>query len=386
MKRFTIVLALLAGLCGCAATSLPPVTAKDFAFEDDEKRLWNRSEEEEQAIAKSGILYRDRELEAYLNDVARKLEPPEAYKQIPFRILVIKNLYCNAFAMPNGYVYIHTGFLARMGNEAQLATLLAHEMTHATYRHHLREFRGSLNKSMLLASTRSIIGGLPGIGELSRVLGDISAKASISGHSRELETEADMEGIKLVVNAGYDPREAPKLFEHLKAEMQEEGQKEPFFFSTHPRLQERMDNYNDFLAERGKHEGGAINKEAFLKKVSRVIIDNAFMDFRAGRFMQARSAAEKYLSIRPKDGRGYFLLAEISRQKGEEGDLAEAKKLFQKGLSVDPSYPDTYKGLGLIYFKEGKKSQAAKALKSYLSKAPHAADRSYIEDYVSQCR
>jgi Tfp pilus assembly protein PilF len=110
------------------------------------------------------------------------------------------------------------------------------------------------------------------------------------------------------------------------------------------------------------------------------------MDFRAGRFMQAKSAAEKYLSIRPKDGRGYFLLAEITRQKGEEGALAEAKKLFQKGLSIDPSYPDTYKGLGLIYFKEGKKSQAAKALKTYLAKAPHASDRSYIEEYVSQCR
>jgi predicted Zn-dependent protease len=386
MKRFTVFILLLSGLFGCATTSLPPVTAKDFTLEDDEKRLWNRSVEEEQAIAKSGILYRDRDLEAYLNGVARKLEPPEVYKHVPFRILVIKNPYCNAFALPNGYVYVHTGILARMENEAQLATLLAHEMTHATHRHQLREYRGARNKSVFLASARSLIGGLPAIGELSRVLGEISAKASIYGYSRDLETEADMEGIKLVVKAGYDPREAPKLFGHLKAEMKEEDQDEPFFFSTHPRLEERQENYNDFLSKLGGQSEGTTNTEIFLGKVAGAVIDNAFMDLRAGRFTQAGRTAEKYLSIRPKDGRGYFLLGEIARQKGEEGDIAEAKSLFQKGVSVDPAYPDTYKELGLIYFKEGKKVQAVKVFRSYLAKAPNAPDRSYVEEYLAQCR
>jgi predicted Zn-dependent protease len=384
--RSAIILVLLATLCGCATTSLPPVTSKDFVFEEDEKRLWNRSEEEEQAIARSGMLYQDRELEAYLNTVARKLEPPEVYQRIPFRILVLNNPYCNAFAMPNGYVYVHTGILARMDNEAQLATLLAHEMTHATHRHQLREFHGKLNKSLVFASTRSLIGELPALGELSRVLGAISTKAAINGHSRELETEADMVGIGLVVKAGYDPTESPKLFQHLKTEMEEEGLDEPFFFGTHPRLKERMENYNDFLEQLGKQTGGVTNGETFRKKVAAAIIDNAFVQFRAGRFAQAQSGAKKYLAIRPNDGRGYYLLGEIARQKGDEGDLKEAKKQFQKGVSVDPSYPDGYKGLGLLYFKEGKKTHAARAFKTYLAKSPRAADRSYIEEYMAQCR
>jgi beta-barrel assembly-enhancing protease len=143
MIRLVVFLALLASLSGCATTSLPPVTDKDFVFGEDEKRLWNRAEEEEQALAKSDTLYRDRELESYLNSVARKLEPAAAYERIPFRILVLNNPYCNAFTLPNGYIYVHTGILARIDNEAQLATLLAHEMTHATYRHHLREFHGA---------------------------------------------------------------------------------------------------------------------------------------------------------------------------------------------------------------------------------------------------
>jgi predicted Zn-dependent protease len=325
-------------------------------------------------------------LEAYLNSIAKKLQPSEAYQRIPFHIHVLKNPYCNAFAYPNGHIYVHTGILARMDNEAQLASLLAHEMTHATHRHQVREFRGMLNKSAVFASTRSLVGGLPGIGDLTTVLGEIGTKASINGHSRDLETEADMVGIKLVVKAGYDPREAPKLFQHLKDEMEEDEQKEPFFFGSHPRLKERSENYNDFLEELGSGASGVTNTETFRKKVAGTIIDNALMDFRAGRFPRTRHSAEKYLTIRPKDGRGYYLLGEIARQKGEEGDLAEAKKLFQKSVSVDPSYPDAYKGLGLLYFKEGKKSQAMKAFKSYLAKAPNAPDRSYIEDYVAQCK
>ena len=386
MIRIIFALVLLASLSGCATTILPPVTSKDFVFEEDEKRLWNRSEEEEQLIARSGMLYQDRELDAYLNGIARKLQPPEAYQRIPFQIHVLKNPYCNAFAYPNGQIYVHTGFLARMDNEAQLATLLAHEMTHATHRHQVREFRGMLNKSAMFASTRSLIGDLPGVGDLTTVLGEIGTKASISGHSRDLETEADMAGIDLVVKAGYDPREAPKLFQHLKDEMEEDDQKEPFFFASHPRLKERSENYDDYLKELGNRAGGVTNAETFRKKVAGVLIDNALMDFRAGRFPQTQRSAEKYLAIRPKDGRGYYLLGEIARQKGENGDLAKAKKLFQKSVAVDPSYPDAYKGLGLLYFTEGKKSQAEKAFRSYLAKAPRAPDRSYIEDYLAQCK
>ena len=96
----------------------------------------------------------------------------------------------------------------------------------------LREFHGELNKSLVFASTRSLIGGLPALGELSTALGEISAKASINGHSGDLETEADLVGIKQVVKAGYDPREATKLLQHLVAEMEEEREGTVFLRDT----------------------------------------------------------------------------------------------------------------------------------------------------------
>jgi len=274
-----------------------------------------------------------------------------------------------------------------MDNEAQLATLLAHEMTHATHRHSLREMHGAFNKSLLLVSTSSLIGNVPLLGQLSSALGRLSMAASINGHSRELETEADMVGIGLVVKAGYDPREALKFFQHLKSAIEEEGEKEPFFFGTHPRLKERIANYNGFLAgiNKGKADG-ITNAEIFRNKTAGVLIDNAFMELRAGRFMQARRNAEKYVTIRPKDGRGYYLLGEIARQSGEDKNLAEGKKELQKGIAADPAYADLYKGLGLIYFNEGNKSEAARAFREYLAKVPSVQDSTYIEEYLLQCK
>lgn len=363
-------------LAGCATTALPPVTSRDFVLEDDEKRLWLRSEEEEKVINKSGLIYRDEELEAYLNGIAKKLQPSEVFAHIPFRIMVIKNHLLNAFAFPNGVIYIHTGILERMENEAQFATLLAHEMTHATHRHLVKEFRDIKNKTAFLATVSVTTGGLGGLGALGTL-------AAVTGYSRELETEADNEGLKLMISAGYDPYEAPKLFTHLKKEVEDEKIKEPFFFGTHPRLQERIENYDTFIkTQYPEQKGGIKNSELFLKKIHKMILDNAWLDLKVGRFKIAQKGAEKYLTIKPNDAAAYYLLGEIFRQRADKGDTEKAKEHYQKAISTDPSYPDPYKGIGLICYKQGEKHLAKKYLEQYLSFSPQASDRAYIEEYI----
>ncbi len=386
MRYAMIGLILCMGLYGCATTNLPPVTSSEFAFQDDERRIWLRSEEEEKVLNNSGMVYADKKLNAYLDGIGKKLQPPKAYEKVPFEIVVLKNPYSNAFAFPNGVVYIHTGILARMDNEAQLATLLAHEMTHATYRHQVREYRGLRNKSAVFASVRATLGGLPAIGGLATALGEIGTMASVTGYSRDLETEADMEGIRLVVKAGYDPREAPKLFQHIKDELKEEEIKEPFFFGSHPKLQDRADNYREFLKNYDHGHNGIVNADVFLSKTAGAILENAFLDLQAGRFDRARQGAEKYLSVKPGSAKGYYLLGEICRQRGEEGDLKEAKEHYLKAVKLNSSYAVAYKGVGLLYFKQGEKSRAKKAFKSYLSRAPQAGDRSYVQEYITQCK
>ncbi len=382
MTRLVSTALLLAALVGCATTNLPPVGTPGYTTLEDEKRLWSRSEGEQQIIDRSGMLFDDKALEKYVNDVARKLPPAEVAREIPYRIQVLDNPYSNAFAFANGAIYVHTGILARMDNEAQLASLLAHEMAHASHRHQLREFRGVRNKSAVFASMRATLGGLPAIGGLATALGELGTVAAVTGYSRDLEREADQVGIEWMVAAGYDPKEAPKLFLHLKAEAEEEEIKEPFFFGSHPKLKERIRNYEEFL-EAYPGQGGKVNREIFEKKVAGAVYATALLDLRAGRFAKAERGAKRYAAIHPKDGKGHYLLGEIHRQQGA---LEDAKTHFGKAISLDPSCPDPYRAMGMLHLKEGEKSQAKKSFKAYLAKSPKAEDRSYIEEYIRQCQ
>ena len=88
-------------------------------------------------------------------------------------------------------------------------------------------------------ATALAVVGTPVVGLAANLL----VVSSVTGYSRELEGEADAQGYKRLVAAGYDPREAPKLFKLMMDEVKASGVDEPFFFSTHPALEDRYDNY-----------------------------------------------------------------------------------------------------------------------------------------------
>jgi len=373
-------------LAACATSTLAPIRDGNVQLEDDEKRMWARVEQEQKKFDASDALYRDPELDAYLTGVARRLQPPEVLQAIPFRVAVVKNPWLNAFAMPNGALYIHTGLLARLDNEAQLATILGHEMVHVTHRHAIRDFRSAKNKTAFLATMNVTFGGVPVLGGLADLIGAFGTTAAITGYARDQEREADAEGLDLMVRAGYDPAEAPKSFEGMKKELDEEKIKESFFYSSHPRLQERIENFDAAIKTAYRdRRGGAKNTELFLKKTQRVVLDNAQLDLKAGRFRTAQWGAEKALAVKPNDPKAYYLLGEILRQKAGDGDMLNAGQQYQKAIALDPAFPDPHKGLGLVQLKRGETCQAKKSLQSYLALAPSAPDRAYIDGYIRQC-
>ncbi len=372
---------------GCASTQVTPVSSEDFTrFEDDEKRLWVRSEEEQEVLDESGFIYEDAELEGYLNDVAKKIEPPNVYEVIPFRVKVIKNPHLNAFAYPNGVIYIHTGILARMENEAQLATLLAHEMTHSTHRHALSGFRDFKNKAAFFATLQVATAGFGGYADLANLLGYLGTMASITGYSRELESEADSVGFSLMTNAGYDPEESPKLFVHIKKELEEEKISEPFFFGTHPRIRERIESYEKLLNTMDTDtKGGVVNREIFQEKTQRMLVDNAVLDLKAGRFNAAMRGVEKFMTLQPGNAEACSLLGDIFSERREEGDLEKAIENYEKARDADPSFPGSYRGLGLIYYKQGNKSLAKENLERYIALSPGTQDRKFMESLIEKC-
>jgi beta-barrel assembly-enhancing protease len=382
------VLLVSMGLCaGCASTgSLAPVTSATYDQAEDEKRMWGQVADAQKELDRSGVLYADPELETYLNGVARRLVEPGLLKAIPFRIRVIENPKLNAFALPNGGIYVHTGMLARFENEAQIATVLGHEMTHATHRHALKEHRDRKSKSAAMAVLSLTFGSVPFVGPLATMFGHLGTTAAMTGYSRDLEREADAVGLALAVKAGYDPTEAPKVFEELKREVEAEKVKEPFFYSTHPRLAERIDTYRALLSREYRDaKGGATNQKVFLERTAGVVLETSRQELKAGRFGIAQRAAAKYAAIRPRDARGPFTLAEVARQRGEEGDPQRAVAHYQKAIALDADYAEPNRGLGLVHFKLGDKKTAKRYLETYLQLEPRAADRAYVQETIRLC-
>jgi predicted Zn-dependent protease len=384
--RYSLFILVICFFAASCSTTPPPSLEGELNVAEDERRLWQRAAEEQALLEGSGIIYRDPALEAYLHQIAEKLQPVEVREKYNFRIRLLRDPYLNAFAFPNGVIYLHTGILSRLDNEAQLAALLAHEMTHCTHRHALRAFSGLKNENNLVLSLKQTVARIASTGDLLNLFGKTASMAAINGYAQYFETEADVVGLQLMAKAGYDPGEALRLFEHLKQELETENLEEPFFFATHPQLQKRIENCKAFLAKLKQPVAQGIrNKEVFLDKTYQVLLYNASLDLKAGRFRAALRGTEKYLTIRRDDSKAYFLVGEILRQRGEAEDEFRAKVFYEKAIALDPLYPDPYKGIGLIYFKEGDWTLAKRSFESSLALSPHMQDRPYIQGYLQEC-
>ncbi|MBI2513635.1 MAG: M48 family metalloprotease [Opitutae bacterium] len=367
-------------LAGCESTNIAPITGANAALEQDEQRLWLRADEEQSALERSGLRLDDRQLEAYLDSILDRLHPEPLLGGNHFHARVLVDPTLNAFALPTGVIYIHTGLLAHMGNEAQLATILGHELTHATHRHAVKGFRSVKNKSAFYA-TFAI--GTGGVGSL---IGAVGALAAVSGYSKDLEREADRVGFDRVIAAGYDPRESPKVFRAVLTEAKRTKLKEPFFFGSHPRLQERIDNFTEFVATLPASKlTGRIDAEPFNAAIQGALARNVAADLQAGDFDGARDGAQRYLARTPEVPEIEFLLAESHRKRNEPVATATARELYARLLARHPDFADAHRSLGIVLLKDGKKPEAAAAFRRYLELTPQAPDRAYIENFISQC-
>jgi predicted Zn-dependent protease len=149
--------------------------------------------------------------------------------KIPFQFFVIQNAAPNAFALPNGTIAVHSGMLLLPENEAQFAAVLGHEIAHAVQEHTWRQMQYHKKKRVGLAIA-SAVASAYGAYSVSDLLNLVEG-AVRSGHSRSLENQADRVGLEYMVAAGYDPREAPKVWRLMA---QEYGVRPTdFFWSSH---------------------------------------------------------------------------------------------------------------------------------------------------------
>lgn len=412
-----VLLSLIAGQAACLSTSVPPVGASPaFKPENDERELWLQAQAEERKLRDKAALYQDPILENYLNDVARRLAPPGVRDQdaIRIRVSAIKDPALNAFTYPTGSIYVHTGLLARLENEAQLAVVLGHEMTHATHRHAL-EFQRSARNKMIGFSIASIIGSivvadaagrkaekgdysgayvLNQVGNIMVGLGlELGFLAAVNGFGRELEREADEVGLERVAAAGYDPRQAPRVFELLKDDHGDDRKMEVFFFGSHPRLDERIADMQGLVAARYGAAGGGervTDTREFRMRTRVLVRDDAAENIRIGRLGIAETEIEKVVDLTPNDPVARFLTGQVAEKRAADAkDRVQADrfeddalKAYEEAARLDPRYADPHRAIGVLRHKSGDAPGALKAFRRYLELKPDAPDAQQVKDYI----
>jgi len=419
--RPVALLTLLLVTASCATTQLPPISAQGAGFKPlpDEQELWDQSRDEEKQLLDKVTLYHDPLLETYLDGVVTRLNTKgmAANPSIHYTVHVVEDPTLNAFAYPHGSIYVHTGLLARMDNEDQLATVLGHEMTHVENRHMLRYQRAAHNKAIGLTvaavAASVIVAGVEGdaldngdwakaatvdvLGNLIVSLGlQLAFLASVNGYGRGLETEADDGGFVKLSSAGYRLSEAPKVYQALLDDRGEPKKMEAFFFGNHPRLSERIENSKHYLkAHPAAAEGaGTGDAEAFVRRIRPVIRDDAKLNIGLGRFKLAESELQKVQAQMPEDpearslqGRLRLAQAAAAKDPGEQKRLrAEAGDALREAVKLDPTRPDPHRELGLYLHDEQDLKGACKELKRYVELARHADDTERIRDYILELK
>ncbi|MCK6601668.1 MAG: M48 family metalloprotease [Bacteroidetes bacterium] len=365
--------------------SLFPMAGLTQTMENDEAEIWKMSQIEQRKLDESGYIYQDDTLEAYLNTVLLKVTGTVPLPVVP-HVKVLKSPELNAFAFPTGRMYIHTGLLAKLENESQLATLFGHEITHSTHKHAIQGFRHQKSTSDAVAFLGVISGGFGLIGAVANLLGNIGYMASVSGYSKSNETEADEVGFQKMKAAGYNPAEAPALFRILKNDitMEEPDKQAPYFFSSHPKLEDRLKNYQRLLNFSEVRPDSGYVDSVFIKKTRAVLFDNISIDVQAGRFNSAKHSISIYEKRFPGDDRILFRKADLLLKDQPQNSESQEKamNLFKRIIELDSTLAAPHKELGKWYFKKGESTLAITHFEAYLRLAPQATDRRFIEGYI----
>lgn len=245
-----LALSLLVAACGTN-----PVTGKQELqfFSEDWEITTGRQQYVPTQQSSGGKFQADPKLNAYINEVGQKLAKVSHRPNLPYEFTVVDNDVPNAWALPGGKIAINWGLLVELNDEAELAAVLGHEITHATARHGAQGMERGLIASV---GTLALQVGLAA-SDIDRTTATVAVGSAALGatlvtrkYGRDAELEADHYGIEYMVKAGYDPMAAVRLqetFVRLK-----NGRNPSFLeglFSTHPPSQERV-NQNRQLAQK----------------------------------------------------------------------------------------------------------------------------------------
>jgi beta-barrel assembly-enhancing protease len=271
----------------------------------------------------------DPEISEYIQSLGRKLVSHSDNPQQDFRFFVIDNPTINAFALPGGFIGVHTGLILATENEAELASVLAHEIAHITQRHIPRMIAESQRTTLpamaaILAGILLASSGHQG-GEAAIALTSAAVAQKGINYTRTFEEEPDRIGMQTLARSNFDPRAMPAFFEQMQNLNRLNETSLPEFLRTHPvttnRIADSRNRAEQFPTHPVSDSAEFLNVRAKIRALSEGNPDEIARSFKEN------LAQGKYRNV---DAERYGYAIALLRVHQPEAARAEARKLIER--------------------------------------------------------
>jgi predicted Zn-dependent protease len=236
--------AALGIVLGIAACQAAPISGRNQLILLSAEREATLGAEAYRQIRDEQDISNDPELTRRMNEIGRRIAQASDQPNLPWEFTLFEDESANAFALPGGKVGVNTGLFDVAMNDAQLATVLAHEIGHVLARHSSER----MSRQLLVQNGLAVFGA--GLGDNSQAYVQLASQAATLGvvlpFTREQESEADRIGLIYMARAGYDPRQAIELWRNFEAAG---GERPPEFLSTHPAPGTRIQLLQQFMPD-----------------------------------------------------------------------------------------------------------------------------------------
>jgi len=211
----------------------------------------------------------DSRVDNYLNNLGHRLSAHAPGYQFPYTYKAVNDRAINAFALPGGHIYINRGVIEAADNEAQLASVMAHETSHVALRHGTNQ----ASKASAAQVPLAILGGMLGSNSTGAMLAQLGAGFTLNSillkYSRTDESQADIMGTQILYDSGYDPRGMGQFLEKIQA--LDQGGHQVAFFSDHPSPDRRVERVAEEVDKLGGARSGSKTDSKEFEDIKRYV-------------------------------------------------------------------------------------------------------------------
>jgi beta-barrel assembly-enhancing protease len=389
-RREFLALSAFAGagfLAGCAVN---PVTGqKELMLVSEDWEIQVDHQNSPHQFSTDYGKLQDDALNNYLQQVGKAMAPHTHRPQMPYSFQGVNATYINAYAFPGGSIAVTRGILLSVGSEAELSSLLGHELGHVNARHTAQQ----MSKGVL---TQAVVGGISAYagtygdvyGQMANQLGMFGAGALLASYSRDNEREADRLGMTYMARSGYGSEGFVNLMAMLNSLHKGNADAVSLLFSTHPMSQERYDaavdmKNNEFssFASQPLYQERYMDHTADLRKLKPAIelFQKAEESMAKKAFDQAEASFNQGLKLAPTDYAGLVMMAKCQMiQKKYDQALGFSEKAKQ----VYPQEAQANHLSGLAEIRLKKFDQAVADFTAYEKKLPGNPNTIFYRGYA----